>query len=112
MDAIKQSTDQASVTSIGKDMRADLHQAIDKAADQAQPMADRLAVSAHKGVDQVGDTVNDVSGSLLARGKQLGAAYNSAAETGRTYVRTSPAISILVAMAAGYGLSKLIAARK
>jgi len=104
---------------VGRDARADLHGAIDKAAERAHPAIDRLAVTAHGGVDKVGDTLvkagdklDDVQVTLAERTKQLGEAYKRFAETGRGYVRTSPAVSVLVAVAAGYGLSKLIGSRK
>ncbi|MBC7857656.1 MAG: hypothetical protein H7Z39_02550 [Burkholderiaceae bacterium] len=106
-----------------RDVRADLHRAIDTAAEKAQPMAERLASGAHAGVDRVGDTVNQVSGTLSERGKQVsgtlsergkqvGASYKKLAETGRGYVVTSPVVSLLVAVAAGFGLSKLLSQRK
>ncbi|MEC5159848.1 ElaB protein [Janthinobacterium sp. CG_23.3] len=118
--------DRDALSAIGKDSRADLHGAIDKAAEKAQPFADRLASSAHNGVDQVsakvgqigdkmsqvGEQVGAASASLAERGKQAGEAYQRIAETGRGYVRGSPAVSLLVALAAGYGLSKLIGSRK
>lgn len=108
----KFSTERDTVVQMGKDARADLHTAVDKAADQAQPVADRLATSAHNGIDQVGDTVKAVSATLSERGKQAAVAYDRFAETGRGYVRGKPVMSLLVALAAGYGLSKLIGARK
>lgn len=96
----------------GRDMRADLHRAIDTAAEKAQPIAARLASGAHVGVDRVGDTMNQVSGTLSERGKQVGAGYKKLADTGRGYVVTSPMVSLLVAVAAGFGLSKLLSHRK
>ncbi|WP_296000978.1 hypothetical protein [Rugamonas sp.] len=100
------------VTQIGKDMRADAHSAIDKVADKVPPATDRLATRAHNGVDSVADGVNGVADTVAARGKQLSAAYQQFADTGRDYVRTSPAIAVLLAAAAGYGLSKLFGSRK
>lgn len=96
----------------GRNIRAELHRAIDTAAQKAQPVAERLASGAHVGVDRVGDTVSQVSDTLGERGKQLGAGYKKLAETGRSYVQTSPAVSLLVAVAAGFGLSKLLSLRK
>lgn len=100
------------ITQIGKDLRADAHSAIDKAAEKIPPATDRLATSAHSGVDQVADTVESAGHTLIERGQQLGVAYKRMADTGRDYVRTSPAISVLLAAAAGYGLSKLFSSRK
>ncbi|MES2261562.1 MAG: hypothetical protein V4724_23835 [Pseudomonadota bacterium] len=122
------------ITQIGKDTRSDLHSAIDRTADKVQPATDRaasvahtavdkiadkvqpaterLASSAHTAVDKVSDTANQVGDKVTEGGKQLSAAYQRFADTGRGYVRTSPAISVLVAMAAGYGLSKLFGSHK
>jgi ElaB/YqjD/DUF883 family membrane-anchored ribosome-binding protein len=100
------------VTQIGKDLRADAHTAIDKAAEKVPAATDRLASSAHTGVDKVADTVQDAGTSLIERGQQLSGAYKRFAESGRSYVRTSPAVSVLLAAAAGYGLSKLFSSRK
>ena len=108
----KSTFERDSITQIGSSTRADLHGAVDKAAGQAQPMADRLATSAHDGIDKVGDTLDEVSMGLIARGKQMGMACQHAAETGRGYVRHNPAVSLLVAAAAGYGLSKIFGSHK
>lgn len=101
-----------------QDTRKDLHSTIDKVAEQAQPLIDKVATRAHDSVDQVGDKIEQVSDTvskaserLMARGKQLGAACQRAGETGRGYVRERPAVSLLVALAAGYGLSKLLGSR-
>jgi ElaB/YqjD/DUF883 family membrane-anchored ribosome-binding protein len=106
------------VTQIGKDLRADAHAAIDKVADKVPPAADRAATTAHAGVDKVADTVESTSDrlaaasqSLAVRGKQVAEGYTKLAESGRSHVRASPAISVLIAAAAGYGLSKLLSSR-
>jgi ElaB/YqjD/DUF883 family membrane-anchored ribosome-binding protein len=107
-------------SSMGKDMgsttggtmgAANIHQTIDKAADAAQPMADRLASSAHEGVNKVSGALTGVSARVDEKTKQLGEAYNKFAETGRGYVRSSPATSVLVAVGAGFVLSKLLSRR-
>jgi ElaB/YqjD/DUF883 family membrane-anchored ribosome-binding protein len=99
------------VTQIGKDLRADAHAAIDKVADKVPPTTDRLATSAHNGVDKVADTVESTSDRLAARGKQVAETYTKLAEQSRSHVRTSPMISVLIAAAAGYGISKLFSSR-
>ena len=106
------------VTQIGKDLRADAHAAIDKVADKVPPATDRAATTAHASVDKVADTVESTSDrlaaasqSLAARGKQVAEGYTKLAESGRSHVRASPAISVLIAAAAGYGLSKLLGSR-
>jgi ElaB protein len=99
------------VTQIGKDLRSDAHAAIDKVAAQVPPATERLAASAHTGVDTVADGVESTSERLAARGKQVKESYKALAESGRTHVRNSPAISVLIAAAAGYGISKLLSSR-
>ncbi|MRX07330.1 hypothetical protein GJ697_05725 [Pseudoduganella sp. FT25W] len=99
------------VTQIGKDLRADAHAAIDKVADKVPPATDRLATQAHTGVDKVADTVESTSDTLAARGKQVVESYKNFAESSRNHVRASPVISVLVAAAAGYGISKLLGSR-
>ena len=106
-------------SSMGKDMgssmsgsgAAELHKTIDKAADAAQPMVDRMAASAHEGVDKVSGALTGVSTSMTEKTKQLGEAYSKFAESGRDYVRSSPATSVLVAVGAGFVLSKLLGRR-
>jgi ElaB/YqjD/DUF883 family membrane-anchored ribosome-binding protein len=70
-----------------------------------------VAASAHTGVDKVADTVESTSDRLAARGKQVAETYTKLAESGRSHVRASPAISVLIAAAAGYGISKLLSSR-
>jgi ElaB/YqjD/DUF883 family membrane-anchored ribosome-binding protein len=126
----KSSTTRDTVTQFGRDSRADLHGAIDRTAEKVQPTtdrlastvhatvdkmaekvppaADRLAGAAHTAVDRVADTATQVSEQAATTAKQLGDAYTRFAESGRNYVRSSPATSVLIAVAAGYGLSKLL----
>ena len=88
------------------------HSTIDKAAEAAAPMAERLATTAHAGVDKVSSALSGVTGNLGERSKQLTDAYGKFAETGRDYVRTSPATSVMIALAAGYTLSKIFGGRR
>ncbi|QPI53046.1 hypothetical protein IV454_02125 [Massilia antarctica] len=90
---------------------ADMHKTIDKAADAAQPVVERLASSAHASVDKVSGALNGVTGRMDEKARQLTDAYKNFAETGRDYVRTSPATSVLVALGIGYTLSKLLGRR-
>lgn len=91
---------------------ADMHKTIDKAAEAAKPMADRLVTTAHSSVDKMSSVLSDASARLEDKSKQLTEAYNHFADTGRDYVRTSPATSVLIALAAGYTLSKLLGRRR
>lgn len=121
MDNIKEQEEKqaANIANASTTARNDLHSVIDKVAEKVPAAADRLSTSAHNSVDKVADKVSSLSDKLSGKGEQLSASYkrladsgHRMAETGRGYVRKSPAISVLVAMAAGYAVSKLIGSRK
>lgn len=101
----------ASGSSSVSNTASDAHKSIDKALDAAPQMADRLATSAHAGVDKLSGALSDARGSMDEKTKQLTEAYKNFADSGREYVRSSPATSVLVALAAGYTLSKLLGRR-
>jgi ElaB/YqjD/DUF883 family membrane-anchored ribosome-binding protein len=90
----------------------DMHKTIDKAAEAAQPVVDRLASSAHAGVDKVSGALAGATKSMDEKTRQLTDAASRFADTGREYVRSSPATSILVAVGAGYILSKILGSRR
>ncbi len=103
-------------SSMGKDMMPknadDMHKAIDKAGDSAQPVVDRLVSGAHAGVDKMSDMFSGASGSMDERKRQVTDAYNNFTATGREYVRNSPGTAVLGALAAGYLLSKIFGGRR
>jgi ElaB/YqjD/DUF883 family membrane-anchored ribosome-binding protein len=99
------------VTQIGKDLRADVHATIDRIADQVPPATDRLAAQAHNGVDTVADGMQSASDRLAARGKQAVESCKQFTESSRNRVRANPMVSVLVAAAAGYGISRLLGSR-
>jgi ElaB/YqjD/DUF883 family membrane-anchored ribosome-binding protein len=55
--------------------------------------------------------MTDASNRMEEKSRQLSDAYKHFTNTGRGYVRSSPATSVLVALAAGYTLSKLLSRR-
>ncbi|WP_374583415.1 hypothetical protein [Pseudoduganella sp.] len=71
-----------------------------------------LRAGLHSTVDKVADNISSLGDQMGARGDQLSAAYKRFAESGRNYVRKSPGTSLLVALAAGYAVSKLLGSRK
>jgi ElaB/YqjD/DUF883 family membrane-anchored ribosome-binding protein len=91
---------------------AGVHNRIDQAADAARPIVERMANSAHAGVDKLSGALSGATEGLDAKGRQLTDAARAFADTGRGYVRTSPATSVLVALGAGYLLSKLLGSRR
>jgi ElaB/YqjD/DUF883 family membrane-anchored ribosome-binding protein len=113
------STSGSSVIDKAKDMTKDLpkstddmHKTIDKAAEAAQPVVDRLASTAHAGVDKMSGALAGASQTMEERSRQLADAASRFADTGREYVRSSPGTSILVAVGAGFILSKILGGRR
>ncbi|WP_426110333.1 hypothetical protein [Massilia sp. PWRC2] len=90
----------------------DIHNKIDQAVDAAKPIVERMASSAHAGVDKLSGAIAGATDGLDAKGRQLTQAARAFADSGRGYVRTSPATSVLVALGAGYLLSKLLGSRR
>jgi ElaB/YqjD/DUF883 family membrane-anchored ribosome-binding protein len=101
----------SSASTLGKSAD-DMHKTIDKAADAAQPVVDRLASSAHAGVDKVQGALAGASQSMDEKTRQLREAYNNFADTGRDYVRNSPATAVLAALGAGFILAKILGSRR
>lgn len=99
------------VTQIGKDLRADVHATIDRIADQVPPATERLAAQAHNGVDHVADGMQSASERLATHGRQAVETCRQLTESGRNRVRAHPMVSVLVAAAAGYGISRLLGTR-
>jgi ElaB/YqjD/DUF883 family membrane-anchored ribosome-binding protein len=108
-------------TSLGKDVGGSMsggsdlsgaRKVLDKAEAAAGQAVDRLAGSAHEGVDKVSGALSEAGSRVSEKSKQLADAYQHFAETGRGYVRSSPATSVLVALAAGYALAKIFNSRR
>jgi ElaB/YqjD/DUF883 family membrane-anchored ribosome-binding protein len=86
----------------------ELHKTIDKAAQAAQPVMDRLATSAHAGVDKVTNMLSGASVSMGQRQQQLTDASQKLMDSTREYVREKPGTAIAIAAAAGFILAKLL----
>lgn len=99
-------------TQAGKEARDEIKDVIDKTADKVQPVADRLASGAKDGLQRASETLDKTAVTLAERGRQIAVAYEGFAESGAGFVRKRPAVSLLVAAAAGYGLSKLLRSGK
>jgi ElaB/YqjD/DUF883 family membrane-anchored ribosome-binding protein len=112
----KINTERDRLAAVSKDTRADLRDALDTAADKVQPAADKVASTARAGIARAGDAIDDAAVALTAGGKQVLAAYDRYAKPGAAYVgeqvRKHPAKSLAVAAVVGYGLSKLLSARR
>ena len=87
------------------------HRAIDKATDAVRPVVDRVASGAHQAVDKFASAAGQAKEVLSARGEQLKNAQAQAMEQTRLYVRENPMVSLGIAVAAGFILSKLFSSR-
>jgi ElaB/YqjD/DUF883 family membrane-anchored ribosome-binding protein len=89
----------------------ELHKSIDKAAQAAQPVVDRLASSAHAGVDKVSNMLSGASQTMGQRQQQLTDASRQLMDSTREYVREKPGTAIAIAVGAGFLLAKLLGGR-
>jgi ElaB/YqjD/DUF883 family membrane-anchored ribosome-binding protein len=89
-----------------------VHSTVEKLAESVPAATDRLVSKAHDTVDKVTDGASNLSERLSQKASDLNVAYSRMAETGRSYVRNSPGTSVLVALAAGYAVSKLLGSRR
>jgi ElaB/YqjD/DUF883 family membrane-anchored ribosome-binding protein len=83
------------------------HGMIDKISDATAPAVDRVTSGAHQAVDKIADAANQTAATLRARSRRLWSAKTQTMEQCRSYVREHPMISVGVAVAAGFLLSRL-----
>lgn len=86
----------------------ELHKTIDKAAEAAQPIVDRVVSSAHAGVDKLSGVLSSASAQFSDRSAQVSDTYQQLADSGREYVRNKPGTAVAIALGAGYILAKLL----
>jgi ElaB/YqjD/DUF883 family membrane-anchored ribosome-binding protein len=84
---------------------------IDKVSDAAHPAVERLASGAHQAVDKIADVAGQAAETLGVKGEQLKNAQVQAMEQCRGYVRDHPVLSLGIAVAAGFLLSRLLSSR-
>jgi len=90
----------------------EMHKTIDKAAQAAQPMVERVVSSAHAGVDKLSGMLSGASERFSNRSAQMNDTYQQLADSGREYVRNKPGTAIAIALGAGYILAKLLGGNK
>jgi ElaB/YqjD/DUF883 family membrane-anchored ribosome-binding protein len=93
-DTMSQTTDQA-------------HRAIDKAAQAAPQVVDRLASTAHAGVDRMTNYLSGATQTMSERYGQLGDTAQDYMKQGREYVRNNPGQAVAIAAGVGFLLAKL-----
>jgi ElaB/YqjD/DUF883 family membrane-anchored ribosome-binding protein len=86
----------------------EMHKKIDKAAEAAQPIVERVVSSAHAGVDKLSGLLSGASSQFSDRSAQMSDTYQQLADSGREYVRNKPGTAVAIALGAGYILAKLL----
>jgi len=90
----------------------EMHKSIDKAAEAAQPMVDRVVSSAHAGVDKLSGMLSSAQESFGSRKEQVNDTYQQLADSGREYIRNKPGTAVAIALGAGYILAKLLGSNR
>jgi len=90
---------------------AKAHQTIDQMSDAARPAVDRVATGAHLAVDKLAGAATSAAETMSVRGQQLKEAQTRITANCRSYVRENPMVSVGIAAAVGFVLSRLFKRR-
>jgi len=83
------------------------HQAVDKAAEKAQPAIERASSAAHRTIDKVADAAAPAAQWAAESGKQIATKSGELTEVCSSYVRARPFVSIAGALAIGYFVGRI-----
>jgi ElaB/YqjD/DUF883 family membrane-anchored ribosome-binding protein len=84
---------------------------IHAAAEAAHPVIDRMASSAHRAVNSADEAASHATDAMAKAGNKAGVKGEELYAAGAGYMREHPVLTIGVAVAAGYLLSRLLATR-
>ena len=87
------------------------HRVIDRASEAARPAVDRAASTAHQAVDRMAGAATSAAETLDYKAEQLRDVQSRLTEDACDYVRENPMLSVGLAVAAGFLLSKLLSSR-
>lgn len=87
------------------------HSGIHAAAEAAHPAIDRLASGAHKAVNSADEAANQATDAIAKAGNKAGVKGEELYAASAVYMREHPMLTIGIAMATGYVLSRLLATR-
>ena len=97
----------STVTSMAANMTDRAHQAVDKAAEKAQPVLERASSAAHRTIDKVADVAVPAAQWATESGKQIAAKSGEFTEVCSGYVRARPFTAIAGAIAIGYLIGRI-----
>ena len=95
------------VSSMTASMTDRAHQAVDKAAEKAQPALERASSAAHRTIDKVADVALPAAEWAAESGKQIAAKSGELTEVASGYVRARPFVSLAGAIAIGYFIGRI-----
>ena len=84
------------------------HRVIDRASEAARPAVDRLASGAHQAIDRLAGAATSAAETVDTKAGQLRDAQERMVDDCRDYVRDNPVMSVGLAVAAGFLLSRLL----
>ncbi len=90
---------------------AGAHRQIDTASEASGPAVDRMVRSAHATVDSIGGMATHAAEALDLKGEQLTKAKNQVFKATDDYLHAHPIVSIGLAVAAGYLISRALSSR-
>lgn len=90
---------------------AGAHQTIDAASDASGPAVERMVHKAHATIDSMGGIAAHAAEALDLKGEQLTKAKNQAIKATDDYLHAHPIVSIGLAIAAGYLISRALSSR-
>lgn len=84
---------------------------IHAAAEAAHPAIDRLAAGAHRAVNSADEAANQATDAIAKAGTKAGVKGEELYAASAVYMREHPMLTVGIAMATGYLLSRLLATR-
>ena len=87
------------------------HNAVDRAASAATPAVENIASSAHSAIDKASEVANKTAQALNVTGEQIRDAQTRFSDVCKGQMKENPVITLGVAVAAGFVLSRLLSAR-
>lgn len=84
------------------------HDALNQISEVAKPVMDRMASSAHGVINTVAGAATSAVETLGMKGDQLNNAQDKVVEAARKHMRDRPIVSLGIAIAAGWVLSRLL----
>ena len=92
-------------------LAAGAHSGIHAAAEAVHPAIDRLASGAHRAVNSADEAANQATDAMARAGNKAGVKGEELYAAGAGYLREHPMVTIGLAVATGYLLSRLLATR-